>query len=162
MLSWLVLIATLGRAPEPRVVPLQLTPEMRSWVTRRLPGNRTARWRWQRLAIELRRDGGFRQVPLLTSTAPEAFATRRGNCVSFAHLVVALAREANLDAYFVLVDDPVQTLRRGTLRVEQNHLAAALSIGRIATVLDLDGLRRLGPRARRVSDRTATAVMSRR
>lgn len=59
--------------------------------------------------LELMRRGGYvvnAYEPYLNLSASEAFAARRGNCLSYSNLLVALAREAGLDARFQIVDVP--------------------------------------------------------
>ncbi len=158
MLRLLVLLAAFGGDPEPRVAPLALTPEMRVWVDRRVPRSGSPEVRWQRLGNILTHSMTFFETPLVTVTAAEAFARRRVNCVAFAHLAVGLAREADLDAFFVLVDNDARSRRRGDLRVVEKHLAAAFGSGGRVSVLDLGGWRRASGRARPVSDRTARAI----
>lgn len=158
MLTLLVLLAAFGGAPEIQVDPLALTPEMRAWVVETTPRSGSPDVRWRHLGHALTRSRSFVETPLETTTAEEAFASRRGNCVGFAHLAVALAREAGIDAYFVLIEENARTLRRGSLRVAQGHLAAAFGNGGEAVVLDLGGLRRDDGRARRISDKTARAI----
>ena len=158
MLTLLVLLAAFGADPEPQAAPLAITPEMRTWVDRRVPRQGSPEARWQRLGNVLTHSMTFFETPLRTVTAAEAFERRRVNCVAFAHLAVALAREADLDAFFVLVDDGVRLRKRGDLRVVEKHLAAAFGNGRRVSVLDLGGWRVAGGQAHRVSDRTARAI----
>lgn len=158
MLTLLVLLAAFGGAPDIRVDPLALTPEMQAWVAETAPRDGPPELRWRHLGRALTRSRDFVETPLVTTTAGEAFGSGRGNCVAFAHLAVALAREAGVDAYFVLVEENTRTLRRGDLRVAQGHLAAAFGEGGGAVVLDLGGLHRDDGRTRRISDRTARAI----
>ena len=47
-----------------------------------------------------------------TLTAAETFRTRRGNCLSYTNMFVALARAAGLRASYQLVDVPANLERR--------------------------------------------------
>ncbi len=57
-----------------------------------------------------------------TTTAQETFHNRRGNCLSFSNLFVALAREAGLRVSFQMVDIPPTWLRSGEMVVLNNHI----------------------------------------
>jgi len=62
-----------------------------------------------RALLRLMRRSGYvlnAYEPYLNLTAPEAFTAKRGNCLSYTTLFVALAREAGLDARFQVVDVP--------------------------------------------------------
>jgi tetratricopeptide (TPR) repeat protein len=101
--------------------------------------------RLRRLSAALREPPGLaieeRAWP--TPTAAVAFAERRANCVGYASLFVGLARELEVPAYFVLVDD--LPAARGavagsdTLAVTEGHLAAAWGAGDALRVFDLGG-----------------------
>ncbi len=142
--------------------PLAIDAEMRSWLRSRM-----ARWTRpeQRLAklaeALLEGRGGFGEVnfPEPTPTAIEAFRSRSANCAGFALLFAALAREAGVPAFFVVVPQQRDRLRTGDLRVVEDHLAAgAFASGRLV-IYDLGGrIRRPPPAARPVSDLTALAV----
>ena len=62
-----------------------------------------------RTLLDLMRRNGYvanTYEPYLNLTAREAFAAKRGNCLSYTSLFVALAREAGLDAKFQVVAVP--------------------------------------------------------
>lgn len=62
-----------------------------------------------RALLDLMRRNGYvanTYEPYLNLTAREAFAVKRGNCLSYTSLFVALAREAGLDAKFQVVAVP--------------------------------------------------------
>lgn len=70
-------------------------------------------------------DDGFLTLdydPNLTYTAIETFENRRGNCLSFSILFAALAREANLDLTFQMVDIPPSFRADGELILLNNHI----------------------------------------
>ncbi|MDT8321677.1 MAG: tetratricopeptide repeat protein [Xanthomonadales bacterium] len=46
----------------------------------------------------------FEYDPLVTLTSAEAFAARKGNCLTFSSLFIAMAREAGLDAWYQEVE----------------------------------------------------------
>ena len=58
----------------------------------------------------------------LSLTAQETFARHHGNCLSFSVLFVALARAANLDVQFQLVEIPPSFSNAGELVLLNNHI----------------------------------------
>lgn len=141
--------------------PLALTPDMRRWVHSQVSMGTPPALRWRRLARVLvtSPELGLVETRLDTVTAAEAFVSRRVNCVAFAHLAAALAREVGLDVTFVLMRDIEDYEGRGDLRVAYGHLAVGFGPPEKRTVLDLGGLSRPShKRMRAVSDRTALAV----
>lgn len=143
------------------VSPLALTPRMKEWVHRQVPMNMPPELRLRRLAWALvdSPELGITETDLGTVTAEEAFRTRRANCVAFANLAAALARELGLDAYLVLAEDIEDYEGRGDLKIAFGHLAVGFGPPGKRTVLDLAGLSRPSRReVRRVSDSTALAI----
>ena len=77
-----------------------------------------------------------------TSTAADVFAERRANCVGYANLFVALARELGVAAYFVLVDGVPGSgapPADASLAVREGHLAAAWGPAGDRRVFDFAG-----------------------
>lgn len=113
---------------------LSLSPEMKAFVDTIDPAL-TPNQRFRRLLRTLRMEGFELEYDLdSTTTAAEAFAQRRGNCISFAALVVALAREVGLEAHFNQVHAPMErratTNGRGQLLVQGiQHINAEVSFG---------------------------------
>ena len=87
---------------------LRMNDEMRSWVRQKVAGASTQESRLRRLVSGLLEDGllNLEYDENETFTARQTFYRRKGNCLSFSILFVALAREAGLDARFQLVDIP--------------------------------------------------------
>jgi tetratricopeptide (TPR) repeat protein len=74
-------------------------------------------------------------------------------------LVVALAREAGLQAYFVWTTEVEEFKEDNFLKIAERHLAAAYGPAPSMTVLDFRGLTEADPRRFRViPDRTAAAI----
>jgi len=82
--------------------------EMKAYVARQVGDARLLATRLERLVTGLRKDGYFLDVvdPQTTLTAAQAFRSKGGNCLSWTHLFVALARGAGLDAVYQVVDVP--------------------------------------------------------
>lgn len=139
----LLLTVLLGAAPSFELAsPLDTTLAMRRWAEAHTPRHLSAELRWRRLSTALLDMPGWRIEPAghRTPTAAEAFASRRINCVGFAHLAVALAREVGVEARFVIAPGTFGAHRRGQWRLEERHLAAAFGTSTRLWVLDQDGL----------------------
>ena len=100
----------------------------------------------------------FEYDPQVTLTAAEAFRTRRGNCLTFSNMFVAMAREAGLDAWYREVEiEPEWNALDDTLLVSLHVNAATIDRGR-EYVIDVSRRRiREGERHRKISDREAAA-----
>ncbi len=72
-----------------------------------------------------------------TFDARESFRQRRGNCVSFAFLVVAVAREFGFNASFQDVPTPERWDRFGNLIVSIRHVNVRVEAGDEAFLVDL-------------------------
>lgn len=103
---------------------LALNDEMREYVDSKVEGDPQARSRLKKL-IRGMIDDGFLTLdydPNLTYTATETFQNRKGNCLSFSILFAALARQANLDVTFQMVDIPPSFRADGEIILLNNHI----------------------------------------
>jgi tetratricopeptide (TPR) repeat protein len=73
----------------------------------------------------------------LTSDARATFRQRRGNCVSYSFLVVAIAREFGFDASFQNVNKRLQWDRIGNLIISVRHMNVRVDLGREYYLIDL-------------------------
>lgn len=80
----------------------------------------------ERLLLSLQRDEAFqvRYAANRTLTASQTFHAGTGNCLSFTTMVVALAREMGLRAYFQLVDVPQIAEQQEDLLLIYRHVNA--------------------------------------
>jgi Flp pilus assembly protein TadD len=103
---------------------LALNDEMRDYVASKVKGASQARSRLKKLILGMIDDGllTLDYDPNLTYTAIETFQNRQGNCLSFSILFVSLAREANLDVIFQMVDIPPSFRADGEMIVLNNHI----------------------------------------
>ncbi|WP_105102257.1 transglutaminase-like domain-containing protein [Microbulbifer pacificus] len=138
---------------------LAVSAEMRAFVDTIDP-DLTPNQRFRRILRTLRMDRFELDYDLNhTTTAAEAFAQRRGNCISFSALMVALAREVGLEAHFNLVEAPLgrSTVKGGNGRtLVQNilHINAEVSFGWTTRVIEFNfGSHTRFPQ-RRLSDAT--------
>jgi Flp pilus assembly protein TadD len=85
-----------------------LDDEMRAFVAAQVGDADAPRLKLQRLLEGMQRSGLFELDYAIadTTTARTTFHERRGNCLSFTILFVALAREAGIDVRYRLVDMP--------------------------------------------------------
>ena len=66
-----------------------------------------------------------------TRTAAETFAARRGNCLSFCHMFVAMARHVGLLAHYQEVDTPPDWSFRDGAFVLNRHVNVVVDLGRV-------------------------------
>jgi tetratricopeptide (TPR) repeat protein len=103
---------------------LALDDEMRDYVASRVGSDPQARSRLRKL-VGAMIDDGFLTLeynPNLTHSAIETFHSRQGNCLSFSLLFAALAREADLDTTFQMVDIPPSFSSDGEIVLLNNHI----------------------------------------
>jgi Flp pilus assembly protein TadD len=81
---------------------LAVTPEMEAFLERYILPYEDPQTRLNMLTLAITSSGvlGFDYDDTRTLTAADAFKTRTGNCISFANMMVALARKAGLDASY--------------------------------------------------------------
>ena len=102
---------------------------------------------------------GFEYDDAFTLTAEQAFDARVGNCVGFANMLVALAREAGLKAeYQEVFRRPEWSTREDTVLLVK-HVNVLLHTTSLTYVMDVSGIR-INPNARRrvISDDYAEAL----
>ena len=155
-------IRTRGLDPTQIVLPHALTDEMRSWAHARVGTTGLPEERLERLLSALQDAGGLEITyeAGYTSTAPEAFARRRANCLAFTALFVGMARELGLPAFYLDVDDVEKYAKEGDLVVISGHITAGFDTGPDIKVLEFSaapqGISYRHVRA--VSDLTAIAL----
>ena len=140
--------------------PLEMSTEMRQFVAEQINRRGSDDDRAWRLAYTVLDPFmfDFTYDPSVTLTAAEAFRARRGNCLTFSNMFVAMAREAGLDAWYREVEiDPEWSSRDENLLVSL-HVNAATWDRTKEYVVDVS---RRQPRtreiSRKMSDREATA-----
>lgn len=96
---------------------------------------------------------------LATYTAEQTFSARRGNCLSFTNLYIALAREEGLNVYYQEVKVPAAWSAVGRRHYFSLHINIMVELSRDRLrVIDFDVQSRSDRvRGKRVSDRTAAA-----
>jgi Flp pilus assembly protein TadD len=133
-------VPELKQLPVPPVAdidPLRTTPEIREFVElhatgERKPGGRAWALAYASLDPFLL---DFDYDPMITLPADQAFAARRGNCLTFSSLFIAMAREAGLQAWYQEVEvPPVWNAVNDTLLVGMHVNAVIQDRGRAYTV----------------------------
>ena len=110
--------------PAPVQDMLEVSNEMRTFIAN---GGFEGKSEFARLRhlMELLESNGFfvdQYDAKGTHTAAATFARRKGNCVAYTNLFVALAREVKLDAQFHLVDTRPEWNVEGGYLMRNNHL----------------------------------------
>lgn len=125
--------------PPEIVVPYRLTPEMKKWARDHVPAHvTTADGKIYYLSEALFDPHAFalEYEKRRTLTAAEVFETRRANCLAFTHLFVGMARELDVEAFFVEVRDVETYEKEGDLIVVSDHVAVGYGPGHEVHVVD--------------------------
>ncbi|HVY46624.1 MAG TPA: tetratricopeptide repeat protein [Minicystis sp.] len=123
--------------------PFRLDREIRVQVEEAVGTRGDRLERLHRLRDYLSRSGtlGFRYAPI-TYDANEAFRERRGDCMAYTLLFVALARDLDLPAYVVHVAEVKNYYERSGWFFVSSHVAVGFDRGPNAVVIDLSNERR--------------------
>jgi Flp pilus assembly protein TadD len=110
---------------------LTLSPEMRAFLDQRVTDGAGSSAKLRQLVSAIMRKGDFRlEYDETTRTASETFLARRGNCLSFSNLFVALARQVGLNASFQEVDTPPDWSFRDDTFVLNRHVNVVVAMDR--------------------------------
>ena len=140
---------------------LALTPEMRAWVHSQVPATISPTERLDTLVRQLQAIDGaaMRYDAWFNSTAAGAFAARRFNCLSFSHLLIAMARELGLDAYYLEARYRQRYDREGDLVLLAGHITVGYGDGPRRWVVEFGNEAKLETaRVRQLDDRRALAL----
>lgn len=139
-----------------------LSEEMRDFLDFYVPRSATDKNKVRSLLRAIVNQGnlGIRYNPFKTFSAQDTFFMREGNCLSFTVMVIALAREVGLNAYFNEVDvPPVWDLQNDSTYVLYKHINAVVNVrrgGKQIIDLNLEEYDANYPQ-KRISDRHAEA-----
>ena len=108
--------------------PLRVSPQIRSLVREKVGYAGTEKSRLLKLVRFLGEvDGlGFQYQTQSSFTAEKAYAARRGDCMSYANLLVSLARTLDVPVRFVRITQLPVTWEAGGRFFESSHMAVAL------------------------------------
>lgn len=139
---------------------LGLSPEMKEFVDTHVADPSNGETRAWKLAFSMLDPWAFDFTydPRVTLTAEEAFRQRKGNCLTFSNMFVAMARSIGLNAWYREVEiAPEWSNVHDTLLVSK-HVNAEVHERMQSYVIDVSRRQvQKGERARRLSDREAAA-----
>jgi hypothetical protein len=143
---------------------LRLDDEMRAFFAARVRHRNGIEARTDEIVEAILGEGGLHFTYEATGLydVREAFRRRRGNCMTFAMLVVAVAREYGVPAKFNEVDIRPHWSRTGGLVLESRHINVSVSRDAISYEIDLQlfaNLRVSRQSARVVEDNRAFAAL---
>lgn len=108
--------------------PLRVSPQVRSLVREKVGYAGTEKARLLKLVRFMGEVDGlsFQYQPQSSFTAEKAFAARRGDCMSYANLVVTLARTLDVPVRYVRITELPVTWEAEGRFFESSHMAVAL------------------------------------
>ena len=152
-----------GVDPDEVVYPFNATEEMARWAHQKVDRYTTLvpsqRLVLLQAAMFERSEFSFAYDENLTLTATEAFRRRRGNCLSFTALFVALSRELGMPTFLVLVDRVPEIQKDQNVVVVNRHVVAGyLETGQMHLYDFYESSEQPLVRRRIVDDVTASAM----
>lgn len=126
-------------ALDPAAVPWAPTPELEEMAHRVARGKITTRQKLEaivHLIFDQRHGLGFQYVSHPTLTAAEALERREGNCLSLVNLFIAMSRAADVDTFFIEVEDFETFERRGDSVVRSTHVVGGVMMGNELRTVD--------------------------
>jgi Flp pilus assembly protein TadD len=149
----------------PVVIPdidvLQVTPAMNDFLATYVLGYDDENVKRQLLSLALtsRAMLGFHYNEERTLTAKQAFETRSGNCIGFANLFIALAREAGLSARYHEVLIPPEWSSQDDMFVISKHINVVVDSPQGLFEVDISGREiKLDAKRRIMTDNEAFAM----
>lgn len=141
--DWEGALRSRGVDPGTTVNPIAITPEMRAFAEEHGRGS-TRLEQLARLQSALFDPANFTfdYDSKATLTAREAFERRRGNCVAFTNLFIALARSRGILVRLAFAIRDPSSERSGDLVFVNNHVIAAFPYGSRVSIYDFYQLRR--------------------
>lgn len=127
---WRKSVLARGVNPTRVVYPFEVTPEMLEWARKVDPQASDSLIRLKRLQRALFDTGEFKFIydGNITATAADAFESRRGNCLSFTALFIALSRGLGMRTSLVTVQRKVEVSREEDLVIISRHVVAGYSL----------------------------------
>ncbi len=143
-----------------RVNLLQMSPEMEQFVDLHLASKSKNSGRAWTLAYAVLDPYllSFDYDPQVTLTAEHAFRERKGNCLTFSNMFIAMAREAGLEAWYREVEIPPEWSSINDTMLVSMHVNAAVRERGTEYVIDVSRRKTNDvEKIRRLSDREAEA-----
>lgn len=150
---WERAVARRGVDPSLVPFPMEQTPAIRS-LAHSLAGPGTDKQRLERIQEALfdKETWAFEYAAEGTFTSREAFEARRGNCVAFTNLFIAMGRSLGLPLRAALASRRGTSEKEGDLVLVYSHLLAVLPEGSKAAVYDFYSTSLATPGAVRLID----------
>lgn len=109
---------------------LAVSAEMRAFLDRHVPPGAGRVFRLRQLGNAIIHGASFRlEYDETTRTASATFQEKRGNCLSFSNMFVAMARQVGLGAHFQEVDTPPDWSFRDDAFVLNRHVNVLVDLG---------------------------------
>ncbi len=125
---WRSEVTAQGIEPADVIYPFAATPEMQEWAREHMEGAGAVgplrKLRILQNALFDRESFEFEYDGILTLTAEEAFAQRRGNCMAFTALFIALGRSLGIPTVLVSVQKVPDVERIDGLVIVNRHVVA--------------------------------------
>lgn len=137
---------------------LAVTPRMEEFLEHYVLGYENLDVKRQLLSLALTNRAmlGFHYDDQRTLTAQEAFETRSGNCIAFANLFIAMAREAGLDAKYHEVLIPPEWSAQDDTFIISKHINVVVKGQNGSWEMDISGREiKLNAKRRIMEDREA-------
>jgi len=138
--AWRKEVARLGLNPTAVVYPFTTSPEMTEWAHAAIADSSglSDQHRLDRLqqAMFDPENFDFAYDADQTLAAKGAFDARRGNCMSFTGLFVALSRGLGIQTFLMTVEKSPDIARDGSLVVINRHVVAGYRQGRAVSIFD--------------------------
>ena len=146
----------------PRPDLLAMTEDMRNYIDRHINTLRNTQQRMRALHQSLRSSAmlGIDYDPVADGSAAEVFQRGSANCLSYAHLFIAMARYAGLKASYHLLDLRPEWSRHGDQVALSQHLNVLVTLRQgWSYMVDIDPVSRTEiTETRSISDVTAIAL----
>jgi len=129
--------------PLPKVISsdriLELSPEMKHFVEEYVRDKRAATEKLRLLIFAVMGEGSFRLTyDETTRTAEQTFHDRRGNCLSFTNMFIAMARYVGLDADYQEVDVPPDWSQSGQFLLLNKHVNVLVRVRDEERIVDFN------------------------
>lgn len=150
-----------GFDPQELSHPLHVTDEMHAWLEENVPQRGMTQKKLKGLLQAILGEDGLslQYQNDVTGTAEEVFRTRKANCLGFTQLFVALAREMDLDVYFLQVRDLQSFRQEGDLVINSGHVTAGTGPEQNRIILEFTEIEGIDYRyMQRLEDITALAL----
>ncbi len=138
--DWATRIRALGVEPEEVVRPFEYDEDMRLWAEKQLKGYHGLSEEKQLRALQRAlfdpSEFPFQYELEATLTAQEAFRSRRGNCMAFTSLFIALSRSIGLETHMVEVERLPDVDEQNGLILVNRHVVAGYRGSNRVTLYD--------------------------